>query len=396
MAQPDFWNNQEKAQKLISETNRLKEKRDSFLKLQTSYEDETTAVELLREEPDPDLQKEVEADLATLQEDFHNYELDLLLSGKYDSHNALMEIHPGAGGTEAMDWGQMLLRMYQRYCDTAGFKFEINDYEPGEEAGLKSVSARIVGKNALMEIHPGAGGTEAMDWGQMLLRMYQRYCDTAGFKFEINDYEPGEEAGLKSVSARIVGKNAYGMLKSENGVHRLVRISPFDAAKRRHTSFASVEVIPEVDDSIQIDIDPKDLRVDVYRSSGAGGQHINKTSSAVRITHLPTGIVTTSQAQRSQLQNRETAMNELRAKLFHLEEEKKRKQKQALKGDQKEIGWGSQIRSYVFHPYNLVKDLRTGHETADAQGVMDGKLQPFIYSYLQWLLSQENPDQVKK
>ena len=332
MAQPDFWNNQEKAQKLISETNRLKEKRDSFLKLQTSYEDETTAVELLREEPDPDLQKEVEADLATLQEDFHNYELDLLLSGKYDSHNALMEIHPGAGGTEAMDWGQMLLRMYQRYCDTAGFKFEINDYERGEEAGLKSVSARIV------------------------------------------------------------GKNAYGMLKSENGVHRLVRISPFDAAKRRHTSFASVEVIPEVDDSIQIDIDPKDLRVDVYRSSGAGGQHINKTSSAVRITHLPTGIVTTSQAQRSQLQNRETAMNELRAKLFHLEEEKKRKQKQALKGDQKEIGWGSQIRSYVFHPYNLVKDLRTGHETADAQGVMDGKLQPFIYSYLQWLLSQENPD----
>ena len=269
--------------------------------MQTSYEDETTAVELLREEPDPDLQKEVEADLATLQEDFHNYELDLLLSGKYDSHNALMEIHPGAGGTEAMDWGQMFLRMYQRYCDTAGFKFEINDYEPGEEAGLKSVSARIV------------------------------------------------------------GKNAYGMLKSENGVHRLVRISPFDAAKRRHTSFASVEVIPEVDDSIQI-------------------------------THLPTGIVTTSQAQRSQLQNRETAMNELRAKLFHLEEEKKRKQKQALKGDQKEIGWGSQIRSYVFHPYNLVKDLRTGHETADAQGVMDGKLQPFIYSYLQWLLSQENPD----
>ncbi|MCH3996729.1 peptide chain release factor 2 [Lactobacillus amylovorus] len=332
MAQPDFWNDQEKAQKLISENNVLKEKRDSFLKLQKGYEDESTAVELLREEPDPDLQKETEEDLATLQDEFHNYELDLLLSGKYDSHNALMEIHPGAGGTEAMDWGQMLLRMYQRYCDSAGFKFEINDYEPGEEAGLKSVSARIV------------------------------------------------------------GKNAYGMLKSENGVHRLVRISPFDAAKRRHTSFASVEVIPEIDDSIKIDIDPKDLRIDVYRSSGAGGQHINKTSSAVRITHLPTGIVTTSQAQRSQLQNRETAMNELRAKLFHLEEEKKRKQKQALKGDQKEIGWGSQIRSYVFHPYNLVKDLRTGYETADANGVMDGKLQSFIYSYLQWLLSQENPE----
>lgn len=333
MAEPNFWNDQDQAQKLISETNLLKEKRDSFLELKKEYEDETTALELIKEEPDKELQEEVENNLTHLQSAFHNYELDLLMSGKYDSHNALVEIHPGAGGTEAMDWASMLLRMYQRYCESVGFKFEINDYEPGEEAGVKSVSIRVS------------------------------------------------------------GKNAYGMLKSENGVHRLVRISPFDSAKRRHTSFASVEVIPEIDDSIKIDIDPKDLRIDVYRSSGAGGQHINKTSSAVRITHLPTGIVTTSQAQRSQLQNRETAMNELRAKLFHLEEEKKRKQKQALKGDQKEIGWGSQIRSYVFHPYNLVKDLRTNYETADVKGVMDGKLQPFIYAYLQWRLSQENPDQ---
>ncbi|QFG51543.1 peptide chain release factor 2 [Lactobacillus acetotolerans] len=332
MEAPDFWNNQEKAQKLITDNNALKEKRDSFLSLQKSYQNEATAVELLREEPDPELQKEVETDLKKLQGQFHNYELDLLLSGKYDGHNALLEIHPGAGGTEAMDWGNMLLRMYHHYADSAGFKFEVNDYEPGEEAGLKSASVRVV------------------------------------------------------------GKNAYGMLKSENGVHRLVRISPFDSAKRRHTSFASVEVIPEVDDSIKVDINPKDLRIDVYRSSGAGGQHINKTSSAVRITHLPTGIVTTSQAQRSQLQNRQTAMNELRAKLFHLEEEKKRKQKQALKGNQKEIGWGSQIRSYVFHPYNLVKDLRTGYETSDINGVMDGKLQPFIYAYLQWLLSKKNPE----
>lgn len=332
MAEPDFWNNQEKAQKLIAENNLLKEKRDSFMKLENDYNDEIAALELLRMEEDPELQTEVEENLQSLQENFHNYELDLLLSGKYDGHNALMEIHPGAGGTEAMDWGQMLFRMYQRYCDANGLNFEINNYELGEEAGLKSVSVRIS------------------------------------------------------------GKNAYGMLKSENGVHRLVRISPFDSAKRRHTSFASVEVIPEIDDSIEVDIDPKDLRIDVYRSSGAGGQHINKTSSAVRITHLPTGIVTTSQAQRSQLQNRETAMNELRAKLFHLEEEKKLKQKQALKGEQKEIGWGSQIRSYVFHPYNLVKDLRTGYETADTSGVMDGKLNPFIYAYLQWLLAQENPE----
>lgn len=332
MQDPDFWHHQEQAQELITANNLLKEKRDSFVHLQENYQNEATALELLRLEPDQELQAEVEADLTNLQAEFHEYEMDLLLSGKYDAHNALLEIHPGAGGTEAMDWAQMLLRMYQRYADSRDFKFEINNYEPGEEAGVKSVSVRIT------------------------------------------------------------GKNAYGLLKSENGVHRLVRISPFDSAKRRHTSFASVEVIPEIDDSIKIDINPKDLRIDVYRSSGAGGQHINKTSSAVRITHLPTGFVTTSQAQRSQLQNRETAMNELRAKLFHLEEEKKRQHKQELKGDQKEIGWGSQIRSYVFHPYDLVKDLRTGYETADTSGVMDGKLQPFVYSYLQWRLSQDNPE----
>lgn len=332
MAEPDFWNDQDKAQKLIQETNRLKEKQEKFDQLANSYDDEVTALELLRQEPDQDLQNEVEADLTKLTNEFHDYELNLLLSGKYD-HN-----------------------------------------------------------NALLEIHPGAGGTEAMDWAQMLLRMYQRYAQNHNFKFEIDDYEPGEEAGVKSVSVRVVGENAFGLLKSENGVHRLVRLSPFDSANRRHTSFASVEVIPEIDDSIEVNINPADLRVDVYRSSGAGGQHINKTSSAVRITHIPTGIVTTSQAQRSQIQNRETAMNALRAKLFQLEEEKKRKQKQALKGDQKEIGWGSQIRSYVFHPYNMVKDHRTNYETADVNGVMDGKIEPFVDAYLQWRLSLENPE----
>lgn len=332
MTAPDFWDDQEKAQKIISETNELREKRDSFQKLSQGFADEKTGLELLKAEADPDLQKELTTQLTELETKFGNYERDLLLSGPYDNHNALLEIHPGAGGTEAMDWGQMLLRMYQRWADSHGLQFEVNDFEPGDEAGLKSVAVRII------------------------------------------------------------GPHAYGLLKSENGVHRLVRISPFDAAKRRHTSFASVEVVPEIDDSIKVDINPKDLRIDVYRSSGAGGQHINKTSSAVRITHLPTGIVTTSQAQRSQLQNRQTAMNALRAKLFQLELRKKLEQKAKLKGEQKEIGWGSQIRSYVFHPYSMVKDHRTNYETADVNGVMDGKLDPFINAYLQWRLSQENPE----
>lgn len=331
MAEPGFWSNQEFAQDLISQTNRMKEKSESFKKLSSDFEDTQTALELLREDFDSDLQAEIDRQISNLSESFYNYELSLLLSEKYDNHNALMEIHPGAGGTEAMDWANMLLRMYQRYSEGRGFKFEIEDYEPGDEAGIKSVSIRIQ------------------------------------------------------------GKNAFGLLKSENGVHRLVRISPFDSAKRRHTSFASVEVIPEIDQSINVDINPDDLRIDVFRSSGAGGQHINKTSSAVRITHLPTGIVTSSQAQRSQIQNRETAMNMLRAKLFQLEEEKKRKQTEALKGNQKEIGFGSQIRSYVFHPYNMIKDHRTNYETSDINSVMDGKLDNFIYAYLQWLLSQKNP-----
>ncbi|MCT3348522.1 peptide chain release factor 2 [Lactobacillus hominis] len=332
MAEPDFWDDQEAAQNLIAQTNQMKEKSEKFQKLNNDFQDAQVALDLLKSDPDQDLQTELSDQMIELSKSFHEYELNLLLSDKYDQHNALMEIHPGAGGTEAMDWADMLLRMYQRYCESHGLKFEVEDYEPGDEAGVKSVSIRIQ------------------------------------------------------------GNNAFGLLKSENGVHRLVRISPFDSAKRRHTSFASVEVIPEIDQSIKIDINPDDLRIDVYRSSGAGGQHINKTSSAVRITHLPTGIVTASQAQRSQLQNRETAMNMLRAKLFQLEEEKKRKQTQALKGDQMDIGFGSQIRSYVFHPYNMVKDHRTNFETSDVNGVMDGKIDDFIYAYLQWKLSQSNPN----
>lgn len=332
MVEPNFWDDQNAAQTLINETNSMKEKKNKFTELSQKLDDTKVTLELLKELPDKDLEDELVASLETLNNGFQEYELNLLLAEKYDQHNALLEIHPGAGGTEAMDWADMLLRMYQRYSENHNLKFEIENYEPGDEAGVKSVSVRIQ------------------------------------------------------------GENAFGLLKSENGVHRLVRISPFDSAKRRHTSFASVEVIPEIDQSINIEINPDDLRIDVYRSSGAGGQHINKTSSAVRITHLPTGIVTSSQAQRSQLQNRETAMNMLRAKLFQLEEEKKRKQTEKLKGNQQNIDFGSQIRSYVFHPYNMVKDHRTNFETSDVNGVMDGKIDDFIYSYLQWLLSQKNPN----
>lgn len=332
MAAPNFWDDQNAAQTLINETNSMKEKSNKFEDLHQKLDDATVALDLLKEMPDESLEEELITDLEKLNTNFQEYELNLLLSEKYDQHNALLEIHPGAGGTEAMDWADMLLRMYQRYSDAHNLKFEIENFEAGDEAGVKSVSVRIQ------------------------------------------------------------GANAYGLLKSEHGVHRLVRISPFDSAKRRHTSFASVEVIPEIDQSINIEINPDDLRIDVYRSSGAGGQHINKTSSAVRITHLPTGIVTSSQAQRSQLQNRETAMNMLRAKLFQLEEEKKRKQTEELKGTQQNIDFGSQIRSYVFHPYNMVKDHRTNFETSDVTGVMDGKIDKFIYAYLQWQLSQKNPN----
>jgi peptide chain release factor 2 len=236
--------------------------------------------------------------------------------------------------------------------------------------------------NAILELHPGAGGTESQDWCSMLLRMYTRWAEKHGFKVETLDYLPGDEAGVKSVTLGIKGHNAYGYLKAEKGVHRLVRISPFDASGRRHTSFVSCEVMPEFNDEIEIEIRPEDLRVDTYRSSGAGGQHINKTESAVRITHIPTGIVAACQTERSQIQNREHAMNMLRSKLYQREVEEKEKQLLEIRGEQKEIGWGSQIRSYVFHPYSMVKDHRTNVESGNVQAVMDGELDPFIDAYL--------------
>lgn len=322
MSQPDFWNDQKQAQQIISEANLLKDQVNTFYKLNEQQEDIEAAIELLKEEPDEDLQEELENQLADLESELNEFELQLLLNGPYDKNNAILEIHSGAGGTESQDWASMLLRMYTRWAENKGFQVETLDYLAGEEAGIKSVTLLIK------------------------------------------------------------GHNAYGYLKAEKGIHRLVRISPFDAGGRRHTSFASCEVMPEIDDDIEIEIRPEDIRVDTYRASGAGGQHVNKTSSAVRITHIPTGIVASSQAQRSQIQNREQAMKMLRAKLYQKQLEEQEKQLAELRGEQKEIGWGSQIRSYVFHPYSMVKDHRTNVETGNVQAVMDGEIDEFIDAYL--------------
>lgn len=239
--------------------------------------------------------------------------------------------------------------------------------------------------NAILTLHSGAGGTEACDWTEMLLRMYTRWAEEKGYKVEELDYLEGEEAGIKSVTIQVTGENAYGYLKAEKGVHRLVRISPFDAAGKRHTSFASCDVIPEIDDDIELEIRSEDLKVDTYRSSGAGGQHVNKTESAIRITHIPTGIIVQCQNERSQHKNRDTAMKMLRAKLFEMKQEEQMKKLQGIRGEVKEIGWGSQIRSYVFHPYNLVKDHRTNTEMGNIQAVMDGSIDSFINAYLSWI-----------
>ena len=324
MSAPDFWDDNEKAQKIISQLNLAKETYSPIHALEEGVADIEVALELYEETEDADILAEAEGQVAQVQADLDAYEMKLLLSGPHDANNAILEIHPGAGGTESQDWGSMLLRMYQRWADKQGFKVTVLDYQDGEEAGIKSVTLEIE------------------------------------------------------------GHNAYGYLKSEKGVHRLVRISPFDSNSRRHTSFASVEVTPMLDDTIEIDINPDDLRIDTYRASGAGGQHINKTSSAIRITHIPTGIVTQSQSQRSQFQNRDLAMAMLKAKLYQLEEENKAKELAALKGEQKDIAWGSQIRSYVFHPYAMVKDHRTGYEVGNTGAVMDGDLNGFIDAYLKW------------
>jgi len=322
MSQPEFWNDQQKAQGFINESNALKDQVNEFYEMFEAYENLDLTYELVKEESDEELQSELEEELTALTLRLSQFELQQLLSEPYDNNNAILELHPGAGGTESQDWGSILLRMYTRWAEKKGFKVETLDYLPGDEAGIKSV--------------------------------------TLGIR----------------------GHNAYGYLKAEKGVHRLVRISPFDAAGRRHTSFVSCDVMPEFDDDIEVDIRTEDLKVDTYRASGAGGQHINKTESAIRITHLPSGIVVTCQAQRSQFKNRDQAMKMLKSKLYQLEIEKKAEHLAEIRGEQKDISWGNQIRSYVFHPYSMVKDHRTNTEVGNINAVMDGDLDNFIDAYL--------------
>lgn len=325
MAAPGFWDDPDKAQKVAQEANNLKSEVDTFTSLETKVDDLDTLWEMAMEEKDDTLVSEMESELEGAKHTLSELELGMLLSDEYDANNAIMNLHAGAGGTEAQDWTGMLLRMFTRYAE---------------------------GK---------------------------------GFEVELLDVLPGEEAGTKSATLAIKGHNAYGFLKSEKGVHRLVRISPFDSNARRHTSFAAVDVMPEIDNTVEVNINMDDVRVDYYRASGAGGQHVNKTSSAVRMTHLPTGIVVQCQNERSQLQNKERCLQLLRAKLFEYEKAIQDQIISDLAGDYQAIEWGSQIRSYVFQPYTLVKDHRTGAETGNIQAVMDGDLDLFVESYLRSL-----------
>ncbi len=317
---PDFWSDNEKAQVVIAETNEVKDILQDYQRLIDIYETIELSIELINESENVDL-NEIEKLIKEFEKLNQSYTLKLLLNESYDKFNAIIEFHPGAGGTESQDWAEMLFRMYKRYCDKHNYQFKVIDYLDGEEAGIKSATVLIT------------------------------------------------------------GKYAYGYLKVESGVHRLVRLSPFDSSGRRHTSFASVKVYPEIDDSIEIDIDESDLRIDTYRSSGKGGQGVNTTDSAIRITHLPTNIVVTCQNERSQIQNRETAMKVLKGKLYNLELEKKHDEISKFH-DGKLNAFGSQIRSYVFHPYTMVKDHRTNYETGNGDKVMDGDLDEFIFAYL--------------
>ncbi len=324
MESPDFWDNTEKSQNYMRELKNLKDTIEQFDKLSMQYEDIETLIQMGYEEEDPDIIPEIEKNFEEFKEEFEELRVSTLLSEEYDKNNAILTLHAGAGGTESCDWASMLSRMYQRFADKKGFTVEILDFLDGEEAGLKSITMQIN------------------------------------------------------------GENAYGYLKSERGVHRLVRISPFNAAGKRQTSFASCDVMPDIEEDLDIDINEDDLRIDTYRSSGAGGQHINKTSSAIRITHIPTGIVVQCQNERSQFQNKDKAMKMLKAKLYLLKKAENAEKVSDIRGEIKDINFGNQIRSYVMQPYTLVKDHRTNFETGNVASVLDGNIEPFISAYLKW------------
>lgn len=325
MEEPDFWDRPEEAQELMKQLSSMKDDRDTYQRLVSAKEDMETLIEMGYEENDASVIPEIQEMLDSFKEDFEAIRIKTLLSGEFDTNNAIIKLNAGAGGTEACDWCGMLYRMYTRWAERKGFTLEELDFLEGEEAGVKSVT------------------------------------------FQVN------------------GVNAYGYLKSEKGVHRLVRISPFNAAGKRQTSFVSCDVMPDIEEDLDIEINEDDLRIDTYRSSGAGGQHINKTSSAIRITHLPTGIVVQCQNERSQHQNKDKAMQMLKAKLYLLKEQENAEKAAGIRGEVTEIGWGNQIRSYVMQPYTMVKDHRTGVETGNVDSVMDGKIDLFINGYLKWL-----------
>ena len=329
MEAPGFWDDPDSSNRKMKELKNLKDTAELCNKLETQYSDIETLIEMGHEEEDPDMVEEIRGELDEFIEELDELRISTLLSGEYDKDNAILKLNAGAGGTESCDWCGMLYRMYTRWAEKKGFSVEVLDYLDGEEAGIKSVT------------------------------------------FQVN------------------GENAYGYLKSEKGVHRLVRISPFNAQGKRQTSFVSLDVMPDIEEDLDIEINPEDLRIDTYRSSGAGGQHINKTSSAIRITHLPTGIVVQCQNERSQFQNKDKAMQMLKAKLYLLKQEENAEKLSDIRGEIKDIAWGNQIRSYVLQPYKLVKDLRTNQEVANADGVLDGGLDPFINAYLKWINTKD-------
>lgn len=327
--QDGFWNDNKNSSNVLQKLKNVKNKYNNFNNIKSEIDNLIEMNDFLLIEKDDEMENDLAKNTYRLAKKIENFQIQMLLSGKYDSNNAIITLHPGAGGTESQDWAEMLYRMYSRWANK-------NDYSVKEL-----------------------------------------------------DYLEGEEAGIKSVTALISGENAYGYLKSEMGVHRLVRISPFDAGGRRHTSFASLEVLPEISNDTEVEINPSDLRIDTYRASGAGGQHINKTDSAVRITHIPTGVVTSCQSERSQTMNKETAMRMLKSKIIDLKERENKEKIEDLKGIQKDIAWGSQIRSYVFCPYTLVKDHRTNYETGNIEAVMNGEIEDFMKEYLKQNLKEK-------